>query len=385
MNSPTPHAPPAPVPPAYGTAALADVMPSVLAALGVPGEQGPLDLELPERVAVLLVDGLGLEQVRAHPEQAPYLSSLLGEGRALSAGFPSTTATSLTSLGTGLPPGSHGVLGLATKGPDGRLLNALRWDPAVVDPAAWQPNATAFERAVAAGVRVCSFGPGKFAGSGLNGAAFRGVQLSGCESAGELAAGTLDALADRPGAGRVLAYTYYGDLDATGHRRGVASAAWRHQLAHVDMLAMQIGTALPPGAALLITADHGMVDLAASERVDYDTEPALRAGVAMLAGEPRARYIHVVPGAVADVAAAWRDRLGTGWWVCTRTEAVAAGWFGPVHSSMLERIGDVVAVAAGAGSVIATRSEPAFVARMIGMHGSLTPAELTVPLLTARG
>ncbi|MGQ0623426.1 MAG: alkaline phosphatase family protein [Sporichthyaceae bacterium] len=374
-----------PAPPVYGSAALADLMPSVLGALGVPGEAGPLELDLPERVAVLLVDGLGLDHVRAHPEQAPYLASLLGEGRALSAGFPSTTATSLTSLGTGLPPGSHGVLGLATKGPDGRLLNALRWDPKVVDPALWQPNATVFERAAAAGVRVRSFGPGKFSASGLNGAAFRGVEVSGCESAGELAAETLDALADRPRAGRVLAYTYYGDLDATGHRRGVGSAAWRHQLAHVDMLAMQIGTALPPGASLLITADHGMVDLDPAQQVDYDAEPTLRAGVSLLAGEPRARYVYAAPAAAADVLAAWQDRLGPTWWVCTRSDAVAAGWFGPVHESMLERIGDVVAVAAGPGSVIATRSEPAFVARMIGMHGSLTQAELAVPLLLARG
>lgn len=370
---------------AYGTAALPDLMPSVLGELGVPGEAGPLVLDLPPRVAVLLVDGLGLNLLRAHADQAPYLHSLLPTASTLAVGFPSTTATSLTSLGTGLPPGSHGVLGLSMRGPDGAVLNALQWDAAKVDPQQWQPHPTAFERAAAAGIEVRSFGPGRFRGSGLNGAAFRGVRLDPAESAGELVAATLEALADRPARERVLAYTYYGDLDATGHRKGVGSAAWRHQLAHVDRLAEQIGSGLPPGSALLITADHGMVDLAEEERIDVDAEPALRDGVELIAGEPRARYVHAVPGAADDVLATWRARLTDGWVVSSRAEAIEAGWFGAVGAGMAERIGDVVAIATGAGSVVATKTEPTFLAKMIGMHGSLSEDELLVPLLRTVG
>ncbi|HUR72689.1 MAG TPA: alkaline phosphatase family protein [Sporichthya sp.] len=370
---------------AYGTAGLPDLLPSVLGELGVPGESGPLALNLPPRVAVLLVDGLGLNLLRAHADQAPYLSSLLPTAGTLAVGFPSTTATSLTSLGTGLPPGAHGVLGLSMRGPDGAILNALQWDATKVDPEQWQPHPTAFERAAAAGIEVRSFGPARFRGTGLNGAAFRGVRLDSAESPGELAAATLEALADRPARDRVLTYTYFGDLDATGHRKGVDSAAWRHQLAHVDRLAEQIGTALPPGSALLITADHGMVDLADDQRIDVDRESELRGGVELIAGEPRARYVHAVPGAAADVLAAWRARLTDGWVVLSRAEAVAAGWFGPVDGPVLERIGDVVAIATGAGSVVATSSEPKFLAKMIGMHGSLSEDELLVPLLQTHG
>jgi hypothetical protein len=367
---------------AYGKAGLPDLLPSVLGELGVPGESGPLTLDLPARVAVLLVDGLGLHLLRRHPEQAPYLNALLPGASTLAVGFPSTTATSLTSLGTGLPPGTHGVLGLSTRGPNGEVLNALQWDAKKVDPDVWQPHPTAFERAAAAGIEVHSFGPGRFRGSGLNGAAFRGVPLDPSESAGELVAGTLDALAGRSGRDRVLAYTYYGDLDATGHRKGVDSAAWRHQLAHVDRLAEQIGTALPRGSALLITADHGMVDLAADERIDVDAEPELRAGVELVTGEARARYVHAVPGAAADVLATWRARLGEGWLVRSREEAIADGWFGPsVDPENTERIGDVIAIATGAGSIVATKTEHPFFARLIGMHGSLSEDELLVPLL----
>lgn len=372
---------PAPVVPGYGVASLPDLMPSVLAALGVPGEANPLALDLPPRVAVLLVDGMGLELLRAHRGHAPFLASLLDSGRALSAGFPATTATSLTSLGTGLPPGRHGVLGYKMRCPDGSVLEALAWDAADVDPSKWQPNATAFERAVAAGVSVTAVAPGRFHGTGLTLAAFRGAVGVAAETPGERAAATLDALAaGRPGE-RVLAYTYYGDLDATGHRVGCGSLAWRLQLAHADRLAEQIAAGLPPGCALLVTADHGMVDVDPAARRDFDAEPDLAAGVALLAGEARARYVHAVPGAAADVEATWRESLGAGWWVRSRDDAIAAGWFGPdVAGYARGRIGDVVAAARGTGAVVATVAEPGESA-LIGHHGSLTSAEQVVPLL----
>jgi predicted AlkP superfamily pyrophosphatase or phosphodiesterase len=354
-------------------------MPSVLAALGVPGEAAPIPLDLPDRVAVLLIDGMGLELLRAHPTHAPFLHSLLPTGAALTAGFPATTATSLTSLGTGLPPGRHGVVGYKMRRPDGTVLKTLAWNAADVDPLTWQPHRTTFERAAAAGVAVTAVAPGRFHGSGLTIAACRGARGVAAETAGERAALTLEALA---GPGRVLVYTYYGDLDATGHRFGCGSAAWRLQLEHADRLAEQIAGALPSGSTLLVTADHGMLDLDPAARRDFDTEPELAAGVDVLAGESRARYVHAVPGAAADVLATWRESLGPAWWVRSRDEAVAEGWFGPqVDDAVRGRIGDVVAVARGAGSVVASQAEPGESA-LIGAHGGLTPAEQAVPLLS---
>jgi hypothetical protein len=366
---------------------LADLLPSVLARLGVPQETDALGLDLPRRVAVLLIDGLGAELLAAHADRAPCLTALAdgpGAGR-LAAGFPSTTATSLTSLGTGLPPGAHGVLGLTMRRPDGGLLSALHWDAAEVDPVAWQPHATAFERAAAAGVLVRSVGPRRFRGSGLNTAAFRGAQLRGAESPGELAAGTLAALSagadDDDDA--MLVYAYHGDLDATGHREGCGSAAWAFQLEHVDRLVEQIVTGLRPGQALVVTADHGMLDVPAQARIDVDHRTELLAGVELLAGEPRARYVHSVPGAAADVLATWGEVLGSDWLVCSRDEAVAAGWFGPrVEPRRRALIGDVVAVPLGPGAVVAGTAEPV-VSKLIGMHGGLSAGEQFVPLLCA--
>jgi len=365
----------------FGTATLVDLLPGVLTALGVAGEQSRLALDLPPRVAVLLIDGLGSQLLAAHARHAPCLSELTPVPAALSAVFPSTTAASLTSLGTGLPPGVHGVLGLTMRRPDGGLLSALHWDAKEVDPLAWQPHRTAFERAAGAGVTAHAVGPRRFRGSGLNEAAFRGATPVGADSPGELAAATVQVLAT--GRAPALVYAYHGDLDATGHREGCRSLAWRLQLEHVDRLVEQIVAGLVPGTALLVTADHGMVDVPAADRIDTDLRPELLAGVELLAGEPRARYVHTVPGAAADVLAVWREVLGPEWLVCSREEAVGWGWFGQtVADPNPARIGDVLAVSGGSGAVVSSSTEPVM-SRLVGMHGGLTDAELSVPLLLA--
>jgi len=369
---------PLPAAPAYGGASLPDLVPSIAAAMGLPGSADLLGLGQLRRVCLLLVDGLGWSLLREHRDRAPFLASLLPAGRSVSAGFPATTATSLASVGTGRPPGEHGLLGYQVAIPGtGRVLNALRWDRAV-DPYDWQPGATMFDRLAGAGVAVSQIGPGSFRNSGLTVAALRGATYRPAETPGDVVAQALAAVADGE---RTLAYAYHADLDKTGHLRGAASAAWGYQLAHVDRLAEQLAAGLPPDATLVIIADHGMVDVAPADRIDVEADPELAAGVALLAGEPRVRYVHALPGAAGDVLAAWRCVLDGTAWVVSRDEAIAAGWFGPrVADGFRERIGDVVAACAGPVALVAPRAEPRET-RLIGVHGSLTPAEQLVPLL----
>jgi hypothetical protein len=382
--------------PAYGTATLADVLPGAAVALGVPVERGglapdPLDLTGAlggaRRVAVLLIDGLGADLLRAHPELAPTLAALTSPAGDLQAPCPSTTPVSLATLGTGLPPGSHGILGFVTFVPgDGsatgedRTLNHVQWgeDP---DPETWQARRTVFEQAVDAGVAVTAVGPHAYAGSGLTRAVYRGAAYPGAVGHGDLTAQVLDALGAAP---RSLVYGYIAELDLTGHVRGVDSAAWRAQLTLIDRVVEQLVDGLPDDAALLVTADHGMLDVPEHTRIDLDEEPDLAEGVRLLAGEPRARYVHTDPGAAADVLARWREVLGSRAWVATREEAVASGIFGPMDDALAARIGDVVALARGSWALTASRREPG-PSRLAAYHGSLTATELAIPLLTARG
>lgn len=379
------------VTPAYGAASLVDVVPSAAAMLsgvlaGSPGRRrgerlgarvdgNVLDLPPAPRVVLLLVDGLGQRQLARNAADAPYLSSLAQ--RTLTCGVPSTTATSLTSLGVGLPPGAHGVVGYTSRIPGtDRLLNALRWDDSV-DAEEWQPHPTALAAAARAGVATTVVNKRAFEGSGLTVASQRGAEFVAADSPGErLAAAARVAAADTPS----LVYVYDSDLDSTGHARGCRSEDWRHQLATVDAFAQRLREVIPADAALVVTADHGMVDVEPEDRVDADTEPGMMDGVTLLGGEARFRHVYCRAGAVDDVVARWRERLGDRALVLPREEAVAEGWFGEVRREVEPRLGDVVVACLGPVAVMSTQRFP-FESLLVGLHGSLTAEEMYIPLL----
>jgi hypothetical protein len=361
---------------------LADVLPSALAVLGMPGV--PDRLALRERLAgvrrigLVLVDGLGYHLLPlaapAAPTVAEVLAGRLGRLTELSSMFPSTTPTSLVSLGTGAHPGVHGVLGFNVNIPGtGRVLNHVEWrdDP---DPAAWQPVPTLFARAASAGIPVRVLARPEFEGSGLTTAAYRGADYAGTPD-GELAERMLAALREGPG----LVYGYHPKLDATAHLFGIDSPQWMDAAAGVDALLTRLVEGLPEDAALLVTADHGGLDVPADRRIRMDDDARLSEGVAVLAGEPRVRYLHAMPGATAEVLAAWREILGPAARVLSRGEAVATGWFGPVPQEHLARIGDVVVVCRDRYAVIGP-GEGGTIGRLVGFHGADTDVETAIPL-----
>ncbi len=366
--------------PRYGDGSLVDLLPSVLGALRVPGEHDLLGLPPADRYCVLLVDGMGYELLRAHPAEAPFLGSLIASGRAITSAAPSTTATSLTSLGTGLAPGRHGIVGYTSRvpGTTDLLLNALTWDQKV-DARTYQPHPTVFERAAASGVRAVTVSQRKFRDSGLTIAGLRGPSFRGADTMGERVAAVTEEMS---APGPALVYVYDGDLDPTGHRHGSGAAAWRHQLVQVDRFAEQIYDELPRGTVLVVTADHGMVDIPREDRIDVDAAPALRDGVALIGGEARLRHVYALPGAADDVAAAWAAVLDQRALVATRAQAVAAGWFGAVEDRVADRLGDVLAVSLGSFAVEVSSAFP-FETQLIGLHGGLSSAEVLVPLLVA--
>ena len=321
---------PAPPIPRYGESTLADLATSVLAALGIPGEANPLGLPAADRICLLVVDGLGWDLLREHPAAAPFLSELARSGRPLTAGFPATTVTSLSSLGTGLPPGQHGMLGYQVAVPGtGRLLNALRWDKRV-DPLSWQPSSTIFERAGAAGVAAYRIAQGSYRDSGLSTAVMRGAIYRSADTLGRAGRAGRGGTG-RPSPGRSR-WCMSRRLDSTGHVCGCGSDAWRFQLGHVDRLAEQLAGALPHGTALYVTADHGMVDVGPADRIDVDAQPGMRAGVACSAGSraPGTSTPGPVPPPTCSPPGARRCRRAA--WVASREEAIADGWFGPVES-----------------------------------------------------
>jgi hypothetical protein len=366
--------------PAYQDRSLGDVLPAVARAMGVDAGFHDTSLTLPEaqRYVVFLVDGLGYELLGAHPEEAPFLHAMLDGQAAATAGVPSTTATSLTSLGTALPPGGHGIVGYTSRIPGtDELLNHLLWDKKV-DAREWQPHPTAFGRLAGAGVHATVVNKREFATSGLTVAGNRGADFVGADRIGERLAAVLAASSRTPS----LTYMYDGDLDWTGHRYGVASPQWQQQLSMVDAAAEHLRETLPAETRILVVADHGMVDSPLENRVDLDDEPDLREGLVVVAGEARFRHLYCRSGAVDDVVATWRSVLGDRAEVVARDDALARGWFGALTPQVRPRLGDVMVACRGDFAVMSVSAFP-YEARLVGLHGSLTPAEMLIPVLVA--
>lgn len=380
--------------PDYRGGSLADILPAIGAALGVVPDRLdlPLTLRPIRRACLFLIDGMGRELIAENADVAPYLAGLLagsageagpeGTGLTLTAGFPSTTSTSLSSFGTGLPPGSHGMLGYKLRVPElGRLMNFLRWDQPV-DPLVWQPHETMFERFERAGVAVHHVAEPRFADTGLTRSVFRGARFVGATPGDERAVRALELLETGD---RALVYLYYRDLDFAGHHTGVDSDAWREQLAYVDSLVRWLAERLPADCALYVTADHGMIDVPDEQKIDVDTDWELRAGLALLGGEARARHVYAQRGAARDVLAIWSERLEGVAEVRSRERAIAEGWFGSqVDDAIAARIGDVVVAMRADWAITASKREN-IESKLVGMHGSMTDAEQLIPLLEVRG
>lgn len=369
---------------------LCDVLPAAAALLGVPDAVDNLAVtdwagaDRIDRVLVMLVDGLGWHLLPQLAGGAPLLTSALagatGRLTRLDCTFPSTTPTSLVSLGTGALPGEHGILGFTLKIPGtDRVLHHVRWrdDP---PPALWQPVPTWFERLKNAGVSARAVLPAAFMGSGLTEAAYRGAELHPAGPTDDYARLVADELRAAPG----LVYGYTAELDTAAHVFGVGSEQWHTAATNIDALLSRLLDALPANAAVLVTADHGGINVPPEARIDLDADPRLAEGIRVVAGEPRVRYLHTEPGAAADVQAVWAELLDGCATVYSREQAVATGMFGPVAAPHTERLGDVVVVCSGDTAVLASAHEPPETARLIGFHGGATAAEMAIPLLAFR-
>jgi hypothetical protein len=366
--------------PQYGRSTLAEVLPAIAAHLE-PDVRDPLGLPDGHRYVVCLVDGLGWDLLAAHAFVAPVLSATLDTAIPLTCAVPSTTATSITTLSTGTPPGRHGMVGFTFRIAPTRFLAPLSWRGGPRDPAAFQPIPPWWQRLAEKGVAVSALGPAEQMHSGLTVAALRGARYIPVNDEDDRDARVAQVCHAAARGDAALVYVYERGLDRAGHQAGCHSQRWRDMLAWIERFLIALRERLDDSVHLLVTGDHGMVDAAPDHRLWCEDDPVLMDGVDLLAGESRFRHVYTrTPQAVAH---AWHDRLGRRARVVLGETAIADGWFGEVAPNVRPRIGDVLAIAQDDWLLMSRRFPHEI--DLVGQHGGLSHAEMTVPLLCFSG
>lgn len=362
---------------------LADVLPSCLAALA--GKENRLGLPGVAKAVVVLADGLGADAIRQRSGHARFLSTRMHRTSVIDGVFPTTTAAGIATLTTGVEPGQHGLVGYRVFDAAGdRVLNQLTgWD-AGMDPATWQRVRTVFEQAADAGIPSFAIGQKRFTMSGFTQAVLRGATYVAAEAVAERFQAARRILDENP---RALVYLYVSELDVAAHAKGWESDAWLAGLETLDSELNRFAAALRRDEGLLVTADHGVIDVPAEKHVLFDTVPGLVAGVRHIGGDPRCVQLYLEPDqsmvTAESLAAAWRESEGDRAWVMTRSEAIDGGWFGVVAPDVEARIGDVIVAARKRVAYYDSREANQSGRSMIGQHGALTDEELRVPLIRA--
>jgi len=367
----------------FSTLRLADVLTSSLQA--IQGQANALGLPPVAKAVVVLADGLGVSALRARAGHARFLSSRLTKADVIDGVFPATTAAGIATLTTGVAPGTHGLVGYQVRDTDrDRVVNQLTgWDTDM-QPATWQRSITVFDKAAEAGVPSFAIGPRRFLDSGFTQAVLRGATYVAAESIADRFTAAHDILSTEPAA---LLYLYVAELDVAAHAHGWESSRWLAQLEILDAEMKRFASGLRFDEGLLLTADHGVLDVPKTKHVLFDTASALVTGVRHIGGDPRCLQLYVEPGQSAvtstSLAEEWRVAEGARAWIFTREEAVAAGLFGSVDKEVLPRIGDVIVAARKGIAYYDSRPANQNARSMIGQHGSLTDEELRVPLIRA--
>jgi predicted AlkP superfamily pyrophosphatase or phosphodiesterase len=326
-----------------------------------------------DRVVLLLLDGLGWEQLERRRHLAPTLSAM--EGGPIATVLPTTTATALTSLSTGTAPGEHGIVGYRIH-VHGEVLNILRWTTSAGDARQTIPPQKVQSQLPFLGQRPPVITRAEFARTGFTTAHLDGVRFTGYRMTSTL----VTEVARLTRNSEPFVYGYYEGIDKVCHEYGLGEH-YDTELATADRLVADVLNAVPRGTAVVVVSDHGQVEV--GDNV-IPLASDVMAHVSLQSGEGRFRWLHARPGHASALVDASKGAHGADAWVLTRDEIVEGGWFGPlVTADAASRLGDVALVA----RTDVAFSDPTDTGpyALIGRHGSATAAELYVPLLVGRG
>ena len=375
---------------------LANAVASIGGAQEVPYSPGAgtlADLVGPaDHIVFVIVDGLGLNVVDTDHGADFLAAHVVAE---LTTVFPSSTPTVLTSYATGRWPASHGVpswylyldevdaiatiIHYSRRGDD-RDLGSLGLTPDQAYPTpslapkmAWSNFAVVPEKI--ADTQFSSYCRGQSPGYGRY----------GYKRLDDAAGAVLKRLRDSRGPS--FTHLYIPHVDSASHGYGIGHDLTKQAVAAVDILLAQVSAKLPPNAAMVVSADHGLFDVDTdAHEIQPDDEL-----LGYLEHEPWGTapsvMLQVREDRAVEFEAQFRERFGEDFYLLPTDEALELELLGPGPRAPVtrRRMGNYLALSAGSSAIYfnyrRTRERGP---RKVADHGGLTPDEIIVPLIVAR-
>lgn len=349
-----------------------------ISALGaISGKHNRLALPSVKSACVIMVDGLGSVNLRNRAGHAPKMLAALERDGSIQVGFPSTTATSLSSFSTGDRAGKHGMVGyqiydrLASE-----QVNLLTGIPSRADAAKWQKSKTVSEMAKEQSIDCFFVGAPEYENSGFTMATMPAAKYQPAKSIQDRFDTALAILQTKK---RSLVYLYIPELDMKAHQFGSKSSEWVEKLEELESELAKFRAKLPESVGVLLTADHGIIDVDSGNHIyldEYELPELFAVG-----GDPRVLYLYFESPPTTSFLSSLQDQLGVRVLVATNEQLVNAGWFGEVEDFSRDRMPDIFLVSIGEVALYHRGFAKPKSLKMIGQHGSISDQELTVPLL----
>jgi hypothetical protein len=346
--------------------------------LALSSSDNPLKLAPKKSYLVILVDGLGTANIKSAAAHAGFLNQKLMSAKSLFSGFPATTTSSLTSLATGVANGSHAVLGHRVydraKSQNINFLNDLGLE---LDPREYQDLETISEMAATKSVTVSTIGPAEYDSSGFTMATMPNSNYIPALSFEDRFSAARKAVA----VPNSLTYLYFPELDQLAHRFGSRSNQWLNALEELDAELVKFARSIPSTAGVVLTADHGVIDVAMDRHIYLDEYECFN-DLEQIAGDPRVGFLYFQEGTDLDskleeIAEAIRGICD----VVTVSELITAGWLDNLSEQAKRVAPDLVLLPKSDRVAYHRGFAKARSLLMIGQHGGITQAEWEVPII----
>jgi len=340
------------------------------------GETNSLELSAKRSICVILVDGLGAHNLRNAAAHAGFLNSIATE--LAMCWFPATTATSITSFATASDPSSNGFLGYQVfNASNDSAMNLLSGWSSFEAGANYQKIATIAEQAQTKAVQFHTIAPSAYERSGFTGATMRGSAFHGVNSISDRFQKAKQLLKDSE---TKVVYLYIPELDQIAHAQGCSSTAWLNELELVDSQIRELSTAISKSAGIIVTADHGVVDINEANHIYLD-EFISGDEFNFVGGDTRALYLYFKNDDVSEFRKLLEEKVGDSCYIVTTAELIAAGYFKPLSAASAKVAPDLFVLARKQVALYHRSFAKVKSLKMVGHHGSITHEELAIPLI----